>query len=150
MPMTITSTAFQEEEDIPAEYTCEGDNINPPLTFSGVPPETQSLILIMDDPDAPTGLFTHWIIFNMSPATMQILQNNKPETGIEGTNDVPKIGYFGPCPPSGKHHYFFKLYALKSMLNLKEGAGRQEVDSAIEDQIIDMAQLVGLYQKKKA
>lgn len=148
--MTITSTAFQEMEDIPSEYTCDGDNINPPLTFSGIPAETQSLALVVDDPDAPVGLFTHWIIYNMSPATMQILQNAKPETGVEGTNDMPVVGYTGPCPPNGKHRYFFKLYALKSMLSLNEGANRQEFDIAIEEQIIDMAQLVGLYEKTKS
>lgn len=145
--MTITSTAFLHNERIPAEHTCDGANINPPLTFSETPTDAKSLLLLVDDPDAPAGLFTHWLLYDMSPATLQILEEDAPETGTNGTNDTGKLGYAGPCPPSGTHRYFFKLFALKSMLNLPEGANRQEVDAAMEGQVLGSAELIGLYER---
>jgi Raf kinase inhibitor-like YbhB/YbcL family protein len=145
--MTVTSTAFQNNEKIPAKYTCSWDNVNPPLTFSEVSTEAKSLVLIMDDPDAPNGAFTHWVIYDMSPATLQILENNTPETGKQGINDFKSVGYGGPCPPSGTHRYFFKLYALRSMLNLPQGANRQTLEEAMKDQVIDSAELIGRYSR---
>lgn len=147
MPMTITSTAFQNKEYIPEIYTCEGENINPPLTFSEVPTEAKNLILIVDDPDAPGGTFAHWLLYDMSPATMQILQNAVPETGKQGTNDFGKIGYSGPCPPSGVHSYFFTLYALTESHAMPNGATRSDINKVLEGSILEMAELIGLYGK---
>jgi Raf kinase inhibitor-like YbhB/YbcL family protein len=147
MPMTITSTAFLNNEYIPVIHTCEGENISPPLTFSEVPIKTQNLILIVDDPDAPGGTFTHWLLYGMSPATMQILQNDIPETGKQGTNDFGVIGYGGPCPPSDVHRYFFTLYALAEHHALPAGATRSDVENAIQGSILEMAELIGLYKK---
>ncbi len=145
--MTITSTAFQQLEPIPIEYTCDGDNSNPPLTFSEVPTDCASLVLIVDDPDAPHGVFTHWLLYDMSPATMQILANSKPETGREGVNDFGDTGYGGPCPPSGKHRYRFTLYACKAALPVQSHAKRADIDRLLIDNIVDSAELIGTYQR---
>ena len=143
--MTITSTAINAKEFIVEEYTCDGNNINPPLTFSEVPANAKSLVLIMDDPDAPGGTYTHWTIYNMSPATLQINENSLPLGSKQGVNSSGKIGYYGPCPPSGQtHHYYFKLYAVDNSEELKEGASIEEVNQYIEGHIIEQAQLVGL------
>lgn len=146
--MTITSTAFQTNEYIPVEYTCDGDNVHPPLTFSEVPAEAESLVLIVDDPDAPHGLFTHWLLYDLSPGNLQILQNEVPEPGTQGTNDFMQVQYGGPCPPSGVHRYFFTLYALQSQPNIAPAANRATVNAAMRDQILATAQLVGLYEKQ--
>lgn len=146
--MKITSSAFLDNDKIPPKYTCDSENINPALTFSEVPKEAQSLALIMDDPDAPHGIFTHWLIFNMPPATIQILENSVPENSLLGTTDFGKAQYGGPCPPSGTHRYFFKLYALGSILEIPEGSERKEIEKAMEGHILDSAQIVGLYSKK--
>jgi Raf kinase inhibitor-like YbhB/YbcL family protein len=147
--MRILSTAFENNQYIPAEYTCDGANINPPLTFSEVPRDTMSLALIVDDPDAPAGLFTHWLLYDMSQATMQILENDTPETGLQGTNSFGDTAYGGPCPPSGTHRYFFRLFALRSMLHIPAGASREAVDKAIRNNtVLETAQLVGLYERK--
>ena len=145
--MTITSAGFSEGTKIPQKYTCDGENVNPPLTFSEVPKEAQSLCLIVDDPDAPGGTFTHWVVFNIHPAALQVLENSVPENSVQGSTDFGKVGYGGPCPPSGTHRYFFKLYALDSTLDIPEGSLRSKVENAIEDKIIDMAQLIGLYSR---
>lgn len=143
--MKITSSAFLPNEKIPAKYTCDGENINPGLTISQVPKEAQSLVLIVDDPDAPNGIFTHWVVFNIPPATVQILENSVPENSLEGTTDFGKAGYGGPCPPSGVHRYFFKLYALDQILNVPEGSIREEVEKAMEGHILEQAQIIGTY-----
>src|SRR5262249_51196814 len=112
MPMTITSTAFQNNDPIPPEYGYDGRNVNPPLTFSEVPAEAKSLLLIVEDPDAPNGTFTHWILYNMSPATLQILEGQLPLGAQQATNDFGTPGYGGPKPPPGKpHRYVFRLFA---------------------------------------
>ncbi len=146
--MVITSAAFQHRETIPSAYTCEGANVNPPLTFSEIPQVAKNLVLIVDDPDAPNGTFTHWLLYNMSPATLQILEDNTPETGQQGVNDFGKAGYGGPCPPSGVHRYYFKLYALTDMLTLEENPDRRMLEQAIGGKVAAAAELVGLYQKQ--
>lgn len=146
--MKITSSAFQPSTAIPAKYTCDGENINPPLTFSQVPKEAQSLVLIVDDPDAPVGTFTHWVLYNMPSATIQVLENQVPKNTMQGKASFGNTEYGGPCPPSGTHRYFFKLYALDKMLELPQGATKKEVEEAMEGHIIESAEIVGLYSRK--
>lgn len=148
--MQVTSTAFQHNEPIPAKYSCEGANVNPPLTFSEVPKKAKSLVLLVEDPDAPNGTFTHWVLYDMPPTILQILENETPEIGKQGLSDFGEAVYGGPCPPSGQHRYFFKLFALNTMLNLAEGVRAQEVYDAMEGKVIGSAELVGLYEKKGA
>lgn len=144
--MTITSTAFQQKEYIPPEYSYDGDNKNPPLTFSEVPTEAKSLLLIVDDPDAPNGTFTHWIVYNMSPATLQIPEGGLPPTGKPATNSFGAATYGGPAPPSGTHRYFFRLYALDITLpEVRPTDTRKDIDALIEGHVIDQAELMGLY-----
>lgn len=145
--MTITSTAFQNGDDIPKEYTTDGDNINPPLTFSEVPGNAKSLVLIVDDPDAPHPPFTHWMLYDMSPATLQILEHSTPQTGKQGKNGFAKNTYGGPAPPNGTHRYFFKLFALDTVLKLPEGATRQELDTAINGHILEDTAIMARYTR---
>lgn len=146
--MTITSTAFLHNEHIPSKYTCDGVNHNPPLTFSKVPKEAKSLVLIVEDPDAPSKIFTHWLIYNILPSTLQILENQVPPNSVQGMTDFVEAKYGGPCPPSGTHRYFFKLYALDSVLRLPEGVSTEEVQKTIEGHIKESAELIGLYKKQ--
>jgi hypothetical protein len=136
-------------DTIPPKYTCDGDNTNPPLAFSEIPEGARSLVLIVDDPDAPAGLFTHWTVFNMSPAALQVPDNGLPMTGKQGATDFGNIGYGGPCPPSGggAHRYCFRLFALDAELNLSEGVSRQDLDAAMNDHLIETAVLAGHYGK---
>ncbi len=146
--MRITSSAFQHNTMIPVKYTCEGMDINPPLLIDGIPEKTKSIVLIMDDPDAPVGTWIHWIVFNI-PCTgtkLEIKENSIP--GIPGWNDFRRVNYGGPCPPSGTHRYFFKVYALDTMLNLRKGAKRQEVERAMQGHILAQAELIGLYKRQ--
>ncbi|HON05800.1 MAG TPA: YbhB/YbcL family Raf kinase inhibitor-like protein [Candidatus Ratteibacteria bacterium] len=146
--MNITSPAFQHNSMIPAKYTCDGINVNPPLLIEGIPEKTKSIVLIMDDPDAPMGTWIHWIVFNI-PCTgtkLEIKENSIP--GIQGWNDFRKVSYGGPCPPSGTHRYFFRAYALDTMLNLKEGVKRQELEKAMQGHILAQAEIIGLYKKQ--
>lgn len=148
--MAITSTAFQNNENIPGKYTCDGVNHNPPLTFSKVPENAQSLVLIVEDPDAVSKKpFIHWLLYNVPPATIQILENKVPKGSIEGMTDFGKVGYGGPCPPSGNHRYFFKLYAIDTLLDLPEGASKEEVQQLMDGHILESAELIGLYQSKR-
>jgi Raf kinase inhibitor-like YbhB/YbcL family protein len=148
--MKLTSTAFNEGQPIPATYTCKGVNISPPLEWSGVPKTARTLAIIADDPDAPSGTFAHWVLYNL-PADNIGLVENVPATeslkagGFQGKNDFGKIGYGGPCPPSGTHHYFFKIYALDAELPLKAGATKAEVEKAISGHIVAQAPLMGTY-----
>ena len=147
--MKITSSAFKNNSDIPAKYTCEGDNVNPELNFSDVPEGAKALALIVHDPDAPReNGWTHWIVFNMAPDTSGIPENGTPASGIQATPDFGSPGYGGPCPPSGKHRYFFYLYALDTALDLDSEATRAEVEAAMEGHIMEKTELVGLYQKQ--
>jgi Raf kinase inhibitor-like YbhB/YbcL family protein len=147
--MKITSSAFQEGGNIPPKFTCDGADVNPALRFEGAPAEAKSLALIVDDPDAPVGLFTHWLIWNIDPKTTEIAENSAPAKAIQGTNDFPKTGYGGPCPPSGTHRYYFKVFALDQMLDLKAGAKRAEVDAAMRGHVIGQGELMGRYSRKK-
>lgn len=146
--MKITSPAFGHKERIPVKFTCDGADINPPLDIEGVPNEAKSLALIVEDPDAAAGTWAHWLIWNMPPTLLKIMENTVPLGSVEGTTSFDKPGYGGPCPPSGTHNYFFKLYALDSMLNLPPTATREELKEAIEPHLIDKAKLIGLYSRE--
>ena len=145
--LTVTSSAFKSGEKIPEKYSCEGQNINPPIFVQGIPDKTVSLALIMFDPDAPNGGFDHWILFNMNPGDNRILENSAP--GTQGANGKGKSEYGGPCPPTGIHHYHFTVYALDKKLDLEVGTTKQDVESAMKDHILAQGELVGLYTKKK-
>jgi Raf kinase inhibitor-like YbhB/YbcL family protein len=144
----ITSSAFQEGGNVPSKFTCDGSDTSPPLQISGVPSGTKSLVLIADDPDAPGGLFTHWLVWNMSPQTSSIEQGSAPK-GMHGTNDFGKSGYGAPCPPSGAHRYYFRVFALDRELNLASGAKRSQLDAAMKDHVIAEGELMGRYRRKK-
>jgi Raf kinase inhibitor-like YbhB/YbcL family protein len=146
--MRLTSPAFQNNENIPPKFTCDGENASPPLEISEVPAEAKSLVLIVDDPDAPSGDFVHWTVWNISPEIKLIAENSFPENTFEGTTDFGKPGYGGPCPPSGTHRYFFKLYALDTLLSLDSSAKSEDVEKAMEGHILDQATLIGLYQRQ--
>jgi Raf kinase inhibitor-like YbhB/YbcL family protein len=142
--LKITSTAFGYKEMIPAKYTCDGDDINPPLTIQDIPQEAVSLVLINDDPDAPVGNWDHWIVFNI-PITSGIQEDSVP--GTQGQNSWNRNEYGGPCPPSSTHRYFFKVYALNNKLNLQIGATKSEVELAMKDMIIAKGELIGVYSR---
>jgi Raf kinase inhibitor-like YbhB/YbcL family protein len=149
--MSLSSSAFKDGQPIPADYTCDGKNTSPPLNWSGAPSETKSLLLIVDDPDAPGGVWTHWILWNISTDTSELTEDftKSPSTGKQGTNDFKKPGYAGPCPPAGKaHRYFFRIFALDTTLNVPAGATRKEVDAAMAKHVLAMGQLMGTYQRK--
>jgi Raf kinase inhibitor-like YbhB/YbcL family protein len=146
--MKITSSAFQEGGNIPSKFTCDGSDTSPPLQITGVPAEAKSLVLIADDPDAPSGLFTHWLIWNIPPQTNSIAEGNAPK-GVQGTNDFGKSGYKGPCPPPGTHRYSFKIFALDRELDLRSGAKRSQVDAAMKGHVIAQGDLVGRYARRK-
>ena len=146
--MKITSSAFEHNSEIPFIYTCDGENINPPLEFVQVPTNAKSLVLIVDDPDAPMGTFVHWVLFNVSPKSKGVKENSIPDSAIQGLNSANKTGYMGPCPPSNTHRYFFKLYALDMKLNLLQKSTKQELEQAIQGHILDKAELVGLYSRR--
>jgi Raf kinase inhibitor-like YbhB/YbcL family protein len=145
--MQVTSSDFQDMEPLPERFSRDGENINPSLTFSEIPPEAESLVLIVDDPDAPVGTFTHWILYNMSPGTLQIVEGELPATGIQGFSDYGEDSYGGPKPPSGTHRYFFRLFALDKMLEFEEGTkvDRVAIDEAMEGHIIEEAEIIGTY-----
>lgn len=144
--MHITSTAFQDNELIPAKHSYKGGNISPPLTFSEVPLETKSLVLLVEDLGAPNGTFTHWILYNMSHATLQIPEGELPLETEQATNDYGEIGYGGPMPPSGAHRYVFRLLALDTLIEgLRPTDKRPALDEAIDGHVIDMAQLTGTF-----
>jgi len=145
--MTISSSAFENNQMIPQKYTCEGQNINPPLVFSEVPDNAQSLVLICDDPDAMVGTWTHWLIINIEPKTTQIAENNIPSGSVLGKTSSGGNDYHGPCPPSGTHRYFFKLFALDIKLDLPEGSDVKTVKNAINEHVIQEAELIGLYER---
>lgn len=147
--MKISSLAFEDNKAIPAKYTCDGENTNPPLVFSDVPKDVKSLVLIVDDPDAPGGMWVHWTVWNIASATREILENSVPEGAQEGVTDFSKPGYGGPCPPSGTHRYFFKLYALDSTLDLEDTADKTDLEAAMASHIFASAELMGLYKRQK-
>lgn len=157
MAFVLTSTAFKEGEAIPTQFTCDGTNISPPLSWSGVPDGTQSLALLVNDPDAPSGTFTHWVLFDLT-ADSEGLPENRPNDQVlengarQGTNDFGSIGYGGPCPPTGhgSHRYFFRLYALDAELTLNKSATGEDFLAAVKDHIIAETHLMGNYERQQA
>jgi Raf kinase inhibitor-like YbhB/YbcL family protein len=151
MTLSLSSPVFQEGEDIPITYTCDGEDISPPLMWGEPPSQTQSFALIMDDPDAPGGVFTHWLLFNLPADSRDLPEavppHNELENGaLQGKNSLGNIGYGGPCPPSGSaHHYRFTIYALDQALDLMAGASRKQVIDAITGHILARGQLTGMY-----
>ena len=145
--MKLTSSAFAHNGTIPSEFTCDGQNINSQLSISDVPANAKSLVLIVDDPDAVVGVWDHWVVFDMPPSTKQIAQNSQPD-GVVGKNSGGRNSYQGPCPPSGTHRYFFKLYALDTKLDLPEGSSKDELEKEISGHVIEKTELIGLYKRK--
>ncbi len=143
--MKLTSSAFVHNELIPSRFTCEGSDINPELIIEGIPSGAKSLSLIMDDPDAPMGTWVHWVVFDI-PVIDKIAENSVP--GKLGITNSGAPDYHGPCPPSGTHRYFFKIYALDTVLNLKPGVTKQELEKAMQGHILAKAELIGLYRRK--
>lgn len=145
-------SVFESQQFIPAKYTCDGENVSPPLRFMQIPQGAKSLVLIVDDPDAPRGTFDHWVVWNLPPNLKEIKEGAKELAQLtpvpkQGLNGFQKAFYQGPCPPSGKvHHYHFKLYALSGQLTLPEGSTKQEVEKAMQGLILEKTELVGLYE----
>ncbi len=154
--MKLTSPAFNHNGKIPSKYTCDGENINPPLTITDIPATAKSLVLLMDDPDIPEiakknfniEVWDHWVVFNMPP-TLRTMEEGENPPGIFGKNTRGNNAYGGPCPPDREHRYFFKLYALDTMLELKEGATRAEVEIVMKEHIVAKAELLGRYERVK-
>jgi len=152
MEIKLTSTAFKQGQPIPRPYTCDGVNISPPLEWGGLPQSAKTLAIICDDPDAPAGTWVHWVLYNL-PANKIGMIENTPATeklaggGMQGTNDFKKIGYGGPCPPTGTHRYFLRIYALDSELPLQPGATKAELLKAMEGHIVAQGQLMGRYSR---
>jgi hypothetical protein len=161
--MQLTSPAFEPNQLIPPQYTCDGEDISPPLNWDEPPAGTKSLTLICDDPDAPRKTWVHWVVYNLPPTTRSLAENISPSDrlaprlrqdrnlagGFQGLNDFQKLQYGGPCPPGGTHRYFFKLYALDTMLNLESGATKAQVEAAMAGHILAQAELIGLYSRRK-
>ena len=147
--MKIHTPAFEDGAIIPRKYTCDGADVNPPLLIEGVPNTAQSLVLIVDDPDAPRGTWNHWLLWNIDPTTKEIKENTVPRHAVQGTTDFGTAKYGGPCPPSGTHRYFFRLYALDTKLNLPQGGKRADLDKAMQKHAIDQAVLMGRYSRSK-
>jgi Raf kinase inhibitor-like YbhB/YbcL family protein len=152
--MQLTSSAFAPEASIPQRFTCEGENISPELSWQDAPPETKAFVLIVHDPDAPrAGGYTHWVFYNIAAEVNRIPENLPkkeavPGFGLQGQNDGGKIGYTGPCPPSGRHRYFFRLSALDQEISIAPGANVKEVAEAMSKHVIDRAELMGTYAKQ--
>jgi Raf kinase inhibitor-like YbhB/YbcL family protein len=153
MAILVSSPVFDEEGMIPVKYTCDGDDISPPLLFDGIPAEAKSLALISDDPDAPMGTWVHWVMYNLPPDTREmpekIASDEKLENGaIHGVTDFGRYGYGGPCPPSGTHRYYFKVYALDTMLDLSGKIDKKALVAAMEGHILAEGQLMGKYKRR--
>lgn len=152
MEIKITSPAFEEGGMIPKRYTCEGEDVSPPLSWDNIPEGTESIALICDDPDAPMGTWVHWVIYNIPPAVRELPENIPakdilPDGTRQGITDFRRIGYGGPCPPGGTHRYFFKIYALDTLLDLPPGITKRELLKAMEGHIIGQGQLIGKYRR---
>lgn len=142
--LKITSTAFTEGNSIPSLYTCEGQNFNPPLNVDNIPAGTKTLAIIMEDPDAPKNTFNHWLAWNIPPE-IKIDENRVP--GISGKNSAGKTGYYGPCPPTGSHRYYFHVFALNAALDIEAGTERETVEAVMKPHILAKGSLMGRYQK---
>jgi Raf kinase inhibitor-like YbhB/YbcL family protein len=152
--MKIASPAFEDGRPIPSKYTCDGENVSPPLEWSDVPTRARSVALICDDPDAPKKDFVHWVVYNVPPDRTALPEHVKPserlpDGGSQGKNDFGKVGYGGPCPPSGTHHYRFTLYAVDTELKVPPSSTRQEVMTALKNHVLDTAQLTGVYHRAR-
>lgn len=152
MSMHLETPVFGNNEAIPKKYSCDGENISPPLEWSNVPDSAKSIVLIVDDPDAPIGTFVHWVCYDI-PVSVKGLgeavpqQDSLPQGGFQGKNDFNKNGYGGPCPPGGTHRYFFKLYALDTALGLSSGKTKDDIETAMEGHVLSTAQLIGTYSR---
>jgi len=147
--MKVTSPAFQEGGIMPEKFSKNSQNESPPLRIEGTPADTKSLALIVDDPDAPTGLFTHWLVWNIDPKTNEITEGRVPKGGVQGKNDFGEVSYGGPQPHYGTHRYYFKIFALNTTLDLKPGAKRKELDAALRGgQVIAKGETMAKYSKK--
>jgi Raf kinase inhibitor-like YbhB/YbcL family protein len=150
--MQVTSPAFKEGETIPKQYTCDGANISPALAWTGVPATAKTLALIVEDPDAPSGTWIHWVLFNISTSETGLAENiladkTLPKGALSGTSSFKKLGYGGPCPPSGTHRYYFKLYAIDGALSLANNATAQDVEAAMAGHVVGQGQLMGRYKR---
>jgi len=145
--LIVTSSAFNNEGEIPAKYTCDGDEVSPPINVEETPEGTKTLAIIMEDPDAPNGTFTHWLLWNIDPKSAYL--DEQTFQSVSGTNSANQIGYYGPCPPSGSHRYYFHVYALDDGLDLEEGADRSELELAIEAHVLGKGSIMGRYKKQK-
>ncbi len=145
--MRLSSPAFENGGSIPSVHTCDGRDTSPPLRIADVPQEAQALALVMDDPDAPGGTFDHWLVWNIPPETTEIPEGQEPQ-GVQGRTDFGKMGYGGPCPPSGTHTYRFRLYALDAELDLREGANKRRLQAAMEGHVLSEALLEGNYSRR--
>jgi Raf kinase inhibitor-like YbhB/YbcL family protein len=153
MPLTIRSPVFHEGGSIPARYTCDGEDVSPPLEWTGIPTGVKTLALTCDDPDAPSGLWVHWVVFDLPPSANGLPEGVPPTPeisggGRQGKNDFRKTGWGGPCPPSGTHRYVFTLYALDSTPGLPAGATRQDLLAAIKNHVVGEATLTGTYSRR--
>ena len=146
--MKITSPVFSQNSPISSKYTCDGENISPPLQFSDVPDEAKSLVLICDDPDAPGRVFVHWTLWNIDPKTNEIGEGKVPSGATQGVTDFGQVGWGGPCPPSGTHRYFFKLYALDTTFEIPYQAKKEDIEKAMKGHVLAQAELVGKYTKQ--
>jgi hypothetical protein len=153
MDIKITSSAFQDGGLIPAKYTCDGADVSPPLQWDNVPQSAKSIALICDDPDAPMGTFVHWVLFNLPAETRQLAEKvaadkTLPSGARQGTSGFGRVGYGGPCPPSGTHRYFFKIYALDTTLDLPAGTRKSDLLKVMQGHILAQGQLVGKYKRR--
>ncbi len=147
-PFQISSSAFKQNQMIPSKYTCDGEDVNPPLLIGNAPPEAKSFALIVDDPDAPAGTWVHWVLWNIDPKTTEIREDSVPSGSGQGMSDFKKHDYGGPCPPSGIHRYYFKLYALDTALRLDHDVSKAALERAMQGHVIAQAELIGLYKRK--
>jgi Raf kinase inhibitor-like YbhB/YbcL family protein len=143
--LTVTSPDFEHEGEIPERFTCDGEDANPAFSIQGIPQGTKSLVIIMEDPDVPLTTFSHWVVWNIPPQET-IAANSIP--GIQGRNSLGKSAYLGPCPPGGTHRYFFKIYALNTMLNIDEDSNKRKLEAAMENNILAKGEIMGWYHKK--
>jgi Raf kinase inhibitor-like YbhB/YbcL family protein len=146
--MKLSSPAFQNNNPIPVRFTCDGKDVNPPLTIEDAPSGARSLALIIDDPDAPRGTWVHWVVWNIDPAIGTIPEHSLPPGASEGMNDFKRQHYGGPCPPSGTHRYFFKLYALDRTLDLKPNTTAAMLEAAMKGHVLAQQTIIGLYSRK--
>jgi Raf kinase inhibitor-like YbhB/YbcL family protein len=143
--LEISSAAFEAGGAIPSRHSCDGENVSPPLSFAGVPAGTRSLALVVDDPDAPVGTFIHWLAWGIDPDSDGLGEGQAAPR--EGRNGFGTTGYAGPCPPRGRHRYFFRLFALDAELDLEPGADRKQLESALDDHVLESAELLGTYER---